>query len=137
MASDCIFCKIVKGEVPSHKIYEDNKFLAFLDINPREKGHTLVIPRGHYRWVYDVPSFDQYWLVALKVTRAVQEALQPQYVSYFTYGAIPHAHVHILPRSKGIMETPAESDILPRPLPSDSISEEEMKRIAEAIRKKL
>ncbi len=52
---DCIFCKIVRGEIPCHKIYEDDGFLAFLDINPQSPGHTQVIPKKHYRWVWDLP----------------------------------------------------------------------------------
>lgn len=54
--SNCIFCEIVKGEIPAYKVYEDGNFLAFLDINPQSPGHTQVITKKHYRWVWDVPS---------------------------------------------------------------------------------
>jgi histidine triad (HIT) family protein len=96
---DCIFCKIVKGEIPSYKVYEDDKFFAFLDVRPRTKGHTLVIPKKHYQWVYDVPEFGEYWLTTLKITRAMQKSLNPTFVNYLTYGMeVPHAHIHVLPR---------------------------------------
>jgi len=98
---DCIFCQIVVGEIPCYKIYEDEDFLAFLDINPRVKGHTLVIPKKHYRWVYDVPNFDKYWLAALKITQAMKEGLGAYFVTYVTHGLeVPHAHIHIMPRLK-------------------------------------
>lgn len=96
---DCLFCKLVNGEIPAHKIYEDEMFIAFLDIFPKSKGHTLVIPKKHYRWVYDVPEFGLYWETALKVTKTLQKALKPEYISYVTYGIqVPHAHIHIIPR---------------------------------------
>jgi len=69
---DCIFCKIVKGEIPAFKVYEDNDFLAFLDINPISVGHTLLIPKKHYRWVYDVPNFGEYWQVAQKIALSIK-----------------------------------------------------------------
>lgn len=96
---DCVFCKIIKGEIPCHKVYENDNFLAFLDIQPFTDGHTLVIPKKHYRWVYDVPNFGEYWEFAKKVTLILQEKLQPDYISYITMGKlVPHAHIHIIPR---------------------------------------
>ncbi|MDP9249341.1 MAG: HIT domain-containing protein, partial [bacterium] len=56
MEQECIFCKIVKGEVPAIKVYEDENFLAFLDIRPMGPGHTQVIPKKHYRFVWDLPA---------------------------------------------------------------------------------
>ena len=79
--SDCIFCKIVKGEITSYKIYEDELFFGFLDIYPRVKGHTLLIPKRHYRWVYDVPDFGGYWERAKIISDAMQKALKPEFVS--------------------------------------------------------
>ena len=95
----CIFCQIVEGQSPSYKIYEDKLFLGFLDIYPRVIGHALLIPKRHYRWVYDVPDFGLYWQTALKITRAIEKALQPNFISYVTHGLdINHAHIHIMPR---------------------------------------
>lgn len=97
---DCIFCKIVSGEIPSHRVYEDEKFLAFMDVFPRVKGHVLVIPKKHYRWVYDVPEFGLYWETARNVAQKVQSTLDSKFMSYITMGeAVHHAHIHILPQS--------------------------------------
>lgn len=107
---DCTFCKIVKGELPCYKVYEDNLFYAFLDHKPGTLGHTLIIPKKHYRWVYDVPEFTQYWLTVLKVTKAIQRALNPVFVTYLTYGLkVNHAHIHILPRGPETEEEVAPS----------------------------
>ena len=99
--NSCLFCQIIARESLWYKIYENNNLLAFWDIYPRTKGHTLVIPKKHYHWVYDVKEFDQYWQTVLKITRAVQQGLKPLFVTYITYGLeIPHAHIHIIPRYK-------------------------------------
>jgi len=100
--ADCIFCQIVAGKSPCYKIYEDDRFFAFLDINPNVAGHTLIIPKIHYRWVYEVPDFAEYWQVVLKITRAIQKSLKPKWINYFTYGVIPHAHIHLFPRDENI-----------------------------------
>jgi len=96
---NCIFCQIVAGKIPCYKVYEDKSFLGFLDINPRVLGHTLVIPKRHYRWVYDVSNFGAYWEVVRKITLAMKKALRPKFITYVTYGLdVPHAHIHIMPR---------------------------------------
>lgn len=124
---DCIFCKIVKKELPSYHIYEDDEFLGFLDIFPRVKGHTLLIPKKHYRWTYDVPNFGAYWEAALKITNAMQKAMKPEFVTYVTHGLeVPHAHIHILPRKKG------ESAFVPE---QKQFKKEEYEEVAEKIRK--
>ncbi len=94
----CIYCAIIKGEVPCAKVYEDATFLAFLDIHPASPGHTLVIPKIHTRWVHDVEPFETYWSVARNIARSQQEHLHPEYIQYFTHGALDHAHIHIIPR---------------------------------------
>ncbi len=95
---DCIFCKIVSGDIPASKVYEDDHFLAFLDIHPATVGHTLLIPKIHTRWVHDVEPFEEYWSVARRIARSQQEKLLPTYIQYFTHGALDHAHIHIIPR---------------------------------------
>jgi len=127
--SDCIFCKIVKGELPCYKVYEDEDFLGFLDIYPVVKGHTLLIPKTHYRWTYDVPSFGDYWQVVLEITKAIQKVLKPNWISYGTHGLIPHAHIHILPREG----EPGNQPIFPTE--KLQFTENEMKEIAESILK--
>lgn len=102
---NCIFCQIVAGKSTCHKVYEDEMFLGFLDIYPRSKGHTLLIPKKHYNWTYDVPEFGAYWLAVLKITKAVQKTLKPEFINYFTYGFhVSHAHIHIVPHYSQIGE---------------------------------
>ena len=96
---DCVFCKIIQGKLPSYKVYEDDKFLAFLDIRPLNPGNILVIPKTHYRWVTDVPDFGAYWEVAKKAAQAAQKALNADSVSFLTLGyEVPHAHIRVIPR---------------------------------------
>jgi histidine triad (HIT) family protein len=100
----CIFCQIVAGKIPCYKVYEDEHFLAFMDVFPRVKGHALVIPKQHYRWTYDVPEFGTYWEVVKKIALDIQKKLNANFISFLTMGeAVPHAHIHILPQyGKGI-----------------------------------
>jgi histidine triad (HIT) family protein len=128
---DCIFCKIVKGEIPCHKIYEDNIFLAFLDINPVALGHTLLIPKNHYRWVYDVPNFGEYWQVAQKIAISLKNSsLNPEYISFLTMGnEVPHAHIHLIPRSSNDSIQPVLSSI-----PHQKVDENKLINIAETIK---
>ncbi|OGK24195.1 hypothetical protein A3H80_04125 [Candidatus Roizmanbacteria bacterium RIFCSPLOWO2_02_FULL_37_19] len=128
-SENCIFCKIVAGKLPSYKVYEDELFFGFLDIVPRSKGHTLLVPKKHYRWTYDLPGeeFKKYWATALEITRAQQKALKPQWIKYFTFGEIPHAHIHIQPRYD---EMKAETPII---TPTIQINESEMQEIARKI----
>jgi|SRR5690606_11713959 len=95
---DCIFCKIVKGEIPSYKVYEDDKYMAFFDIFPVEKGHTLVIPKKHYELVWDVENAGEYFEVCKKIAKRYQSASENKYVYSFIHGeGVPHAHIHIIP----------------------------------------
>jgi histidine triad (HIT) family protein len=95
---NCIFCKIVKGEIPSYKVYEDDSFLAFLDINPRAPGHVQVIPKEHHRWVWDVPNVGDYFEIARKVARAEQKAFGVEMIRSQVFGdEVPHAHIWVWP----------------------------------------
>ena len=96
---DCIFCKIVRGEVPCYKIYEDEKFLGFLDINPLNPGNSLLIPKVHYRWVVDVPNFGEYFEIAKKIAIKTMPIVGANATSFLTLGyEVPHAHIRIIPR---------------------------------------
>ncbi len=130
---DCIFCKIVKGELPSYRIYEDNFFIAILDVFPVSKGHTLIIPKKHYQWVYEVEPFEKYWGVANKILIAMKKALNPEWMQYFTHGIIPHAHIHIIPRYESIKE----GRVIPEENLTKKPGNEEMEQMAEKIRKAL
>ena len=95
---DCIFCKIVKGEIPSYKVYEDDNFIAFLDINPRSPGHSQVIPKKHYQFVWDVPNAGEYFEVAKKIAIAQRKAFGQEIIISSIVGTeVPHAHIWIFP----------------------------------------
>lgn len=96
---DCIFCKIIRGEIPCNKVYEDRDFLAFLDVRPLNPGHTLVVPKKHYLWVINVPRFGEYWETAGRVAKAVQKTLKTDSINFIVLGyEVLHAHIHIIPR---------------------------------------
>ena len=95
-----IFQKIIDGEIPSHKIYEDDRVLAFLDIFPTHVGHTLVIPKQASPFVWDMPEDDYHYLmqVAQKIARHLRQNLPYQYVKMQVVGVdVPHAHIHLIP----------------------------------------
>ena len=106
MVSDCIFCKIVAGEVPASKVYEDDHFLAFLDISQVTPGHTLVIPKKHARNLLEMTPDETADLfnVVSRVTKKVESATQPQGMNIISNmeeiagQSVFHSHVHILPR---------------------------------------
>lgn len=92
----CIFCKIIKKEIPANIVYEDEKFLAFLDIRPLSPGHTLIIPKAHYRFVWDVPELE-YFAVAKKVAHALQKKYGELVFSKIIGEEVPHAHIWVYP----------------------------------------
>jgi histidine triad (HIT) family protein len=95
-----IFARIASGEIPSHKVAEDEKFFAFLDINPLVKGHTLVIPKQEIDYIFDIESeeYQQYWQFAAKVAKAVKEAVPCIKIGIAVIGLeVPHAHIHLVP----------------------------------------
>jgi len=95
---DCVFCKIVAGNIPSNKVYEDENFLAFLSIDPLSPGHTLVIPKKHYRWVWDVPNAGDFFEVAKKIALAEKKAFETDFVLSKIVGEdVPHAHIWVYP----------------------------------------
>jgi histidine triad (HIT) family protein len=96
---ECIFCKIINGQIPSYKVYEDELFLGFLDIFPLSKGNTLLIPKKHVRWVDDVPEFGLYWEAARTISNKLKVKLGAKSISYLTFGEeVFHAHIRIIPR---------------------------------------
>ncbi len=130
---DCIFCKIVKGEIPSYKVYEDKNFLAFLDIRPLTKGNSLVIPKKHYLWTYNVPNFGGYFEAAKRVGLAAQKAFGAEWICFLTLGLeVPHAHIRMIPRYKNDLH-----DVVIDLERIEKFTEVEMKAIAERIRKNI
>lgn len=97
---DSIFTKIIKGEIPCHKVYEDERTIAFLDIHPKQPGHVLVIPKQQVEFIWDLPADDYTSLmtVAQKVGQHIRTVLQPNYIGVMVEGlGVPHAHVHVFP----------------------------------------
>jgi histidine triad (HIT) family protein len=95
---DCVFCQIVAGFSPADRVFEDDISLAFLDKYPKVYGHMLLIPKAHYRWIYDCPDMPQLFAAAQKIIRAIIPVLDAKSVSIGTFGnEIPHAHIWIYP----------------------------------------
>ncbi|OYV63682.1 MAG: hypothetical protein B7X03_00785 [Parcubacteria group bacterium 21-58-10] len=99
--NDCIFCNIVSGEMPAHKVYEDDNFIAFLDIHPQTPGHAQVIPKKHYQWVWDVPNVGAYFEVVKRVALAERKAFGTEWILSRIIGdEVPHAHIWVFPSNE-------------------------------------
>ncbi len=106
---DCIFCRIVAGELPCTRVYENSHVLAFMDINPVAPGHVLVIPKGHWKDLYAMPDTELASVAAAtrRVAGAVKKALNPDGVSIIQANgkgaaqSVLHYHTHIVPRTIG------------------------------------
>ena len=94
---NCIFCRISNKEISANIVYENENYLAFLDITPRNKGHTLVIPKKHFRWVWDVDQ-PGYFEAVKKVANALQKTFSEFIVSFVIGEEVEHAHIHLVPR---------------------------------------
>lgn len=109
MANDCVFCKIVRGELPSYKVYETDEVLAFLDIHPVNAGHTLVIPKHHATNIFDIDPKD--WAAISEAARlvaiAIEKGLHADGVNIAMNNrehagqVVPHPHLHVIPRFTG------------------------------------
>jgi len=108
-AEDCVFCKIVAGDIPCFTLYEDEHTLAFMDINPASRGHALVIPKAHSPNLFEAPGGDLASMMATarKVGRAIQSTLNPDGLNLVQANgpgaaqSVFHLHVHVLPRYMG------------------------------------
>jgi len=98
--TDSIFTKIIKGEIPCHKIYEDELTFAFLDIHPKTAGHTLIVPKQQveFLWELDDTTYQAVMATAQKVANRLKDVLGQPYVGEMVFGIdVPHAHVHVFP----------------------------------------
>lgn len=128
-----IFCKIVKGEIPCYKIYEDKDILAFLDRTPVNPGHTLIIPKKHSETILDTDdeTLKKLIIATKRISKAIYESLKLEGfaigINQFKVGgqAVPHLHIHIMPRHK--------KDGVKLWLGREYESEEEKKKIQERI----
>lgn len=108
MEKECIFCKIIAGEIPSKKVFEDKNHLAFLDIRPASKGHTLVIPKKHYETFLDMPTEEEkeIFAVAQKLGKKLKTSLNAQLIFLLVMGEeVLHTHVHLIPYYGGALPT--------------------------------
>ena len=129
----CVFCDIVQGHNDHYVVYEDEDFLGFLDKYPLDPGHSQLIPKVHYRWVWDMENADlgRMFMKAKKLSKALQQVFETDWVIADTGGiGVPHAHVHLVPR----YEDDGHGE-LPDPKILREISEEDMARYAEKIRR--
>ena len=127
-----IFSRIIAGEIPSYKIAEDDKFFAFLDINPMAKGHTLVVPKQETDYIFDLNDnlLAEMIVFAKKVAIAIKTVIPCNRVGMMVLGLeVPHAHIHLIPITK-------EGD-MSLTNPRVKLSKEEFAEIADAIKIRL
>ncbi len=135
--TSCIFCKIANGEIPSYKVYEDCDVIAFLDVNPASRGHTLVLPKDHYTSIVTTPKaiLDKAFEVAQLVAQAEIAQLGASGVNVITNcgksagQTIDHFHIHVIPRY--------EHDGLKLDFPPKQLADSTMKEIKDSIEKGL
>ncbi len=98
---DCVFCKIIKGEIPAFKVWEDKEFLAILDINPNTEGMTVLLTKRHYdSYLEEMPDeiYERFWLAAKKVSRLLDEKLKTKRTAMVLEGmGVNHAHIKLYP----------------------------------------
>jgi len=132
MATDSIFTKIIKGEIPAQIIAEDDRFVAFLDVFPLQKGHTLVIPKTQIDYIFDLEDdlLADMLVFAKRIAKGVKDATNCRRVGVAVIGLeVPHAHVHLIPINK--------MDDMNFSNPKKQFPPEEMTDIAESIKAKL
>jgi len=127
--TDCIFCRIIKGEIPAVKLWEDDKFFVMLDANPINPGHTLAIPKKHTDYIFDLNDreYCELMMKAKEVAKILKSRLKPKRVGIAVEGfGVPHIHVHLVPLNKGNELNPERAR---------ATHPDELKKIAEKIRK--
>ena len=125
-----IFSKIIKGEIPSYKIAEDDNFYAFLDINPMSKGHTLVVPKLEVDYIFDLPEdiLSKMTLFAKKVSIAISQTIPCKRVGLMVIGLeVPHAHIHLIP-----IQSESDMNLSNK---RQTLSKEELENISSSIHK--
>ncbi|MDE0042244.1 MAG: HIT family protein [Candidatus Poribacteria bacterium] len=134
---DCIFCSIISGDIPAIKVYEDAETLSFMDINPGNPGHLLVIPKQHYRNIFDIPpaTAGKIMEVGAKIAGVIKDVLNPDGLNLFqsseaaAFQSVFHFHLHLLPRWE------SDSLLLPwKPKPGDM---DEIREVAAQLQERL
>ena len=127
-----IFTKIINGEIPAYKIAEDDRYIAFLDIRPLAKGHTLVVPKEEVDYLFDVEDdlLGGAMVFAKRVAKALESVIECKRVGVMVIGTeVPHAHIHLIP-----FQQEAQIDITRQPI---QMSGEEMEKLAAEVREKV
>lgn len=125
LVRSCVFCKIVKGKISAYKIYEDDNYLAFLDVQQVTPGKSLVIPKKHYRWAYEVDNFGDFFETARRIGLATKKALGAKWFTFMTWGLdAHHAHIHVTPRYKLNVQPSDDDDEKNYANPSDKEKED-------------
>ena len=125
-----LFSKIASGEIPCYKIAESDQYLAFLDINPLAKGHTLVIPKKEVDYIFDLDDelYKGLWHFSKRVSKAIEKAVSCRRIGVAVIGLeVPHAHIHLIPLNR-VSDMNFAS-------PKISVPKEEQEQIAQRIRK--
>ena len=133
--NSCIFCKIANGTIPCYKVYEDNEIIAFLDVNPVSRGHTLVLPKEHFSSMLTCPKniLDHAYEVAQMIAQAQISQLGATGVNVITNAgrsggqSVPHFHIHVIPRY--------EDDGLKLEFPPQQLEDADMKKVLSSIKK--
>lgn len=131
----CIFCKIAKGEIPCYKIYEDNDFLAFLDLSQATKGHTLIIPKKHYDNIFSLDEKIDIMRPVIAVAKALKKCLKIDNINMINNNGplagqtINHFHIHLIPRY--------DNDKVSLNFGENSFTNEELKTLSETIAKEI
>jgi len=136
---DCIFCKIVRGEIPALKVYEESLNLAFLDINPSSLGHTIIIPKKHYQKLEEMPEEEakEMFSVILRLTKIIPKSVGTTDCNIginngkFAGQEVPHLHFHIVPRFERDNGLPIQG------LVRMEVKKEDLPKIAEKIKKEI
>ncbi len=130
--SDSVFTKIIAREIPADIIYEDEKVLAFLDINPVSPGHTLLITKEQYQWMQDVPDdLLQYTFTKAKeLMKTLKKAMEADFVALSVVGVdVPHFHIHLIPRK----HNDGLEDFWPRTIYKEGEAKQTMEKIQENL----
>ena len=131
----CIFCKIIKGEIPSYKVYEDENFLAFLDISQTTIGHTLIVPKDHFSNIFELSEDCNIFKIVIKVAKALKESLGISSINILNNNGevagqtVNHFHIHLIPRYN--------NDNFKINFPVNQLTKEEFETLMHKIKNKL
>lgn len=127
--TECVFCNIIAGKLPAHKLWEDKDFYAFLDHKPINPGHTLLIPKKHAEYIFELeePLYSRIFKSAKKLAKPLREAMNSQRIGVLVEGfGVAHLHIHLVPINKG--------DGFGKRTGVTGVTEEEFKAVADKIR---